>query len=461
MIHLFRLALPYCFLLFFVYKGIRQPLYLLGIPFLMFMSESIFVDTAKVFHIPGRFNDQLLFTWLILLWIVSKFIQKDKFKNLSGNKQSTTDFCVAGLIIISILGVISTILDYYPFITNVIREFLTQISLLAGYFIIKNWISSNKPETLVNFLYSLVIINSIAAFLFILHQGLHLSIYEQKEYISDSFEGTEITRSFFFMPQFLFFSIVYLLIFTKKYTLFSIGLLLINLLAIFITYTRSFVTITVVLVLLYFILTGVKSGKLGNAIKNLMIYLILGVFGIFLLSKFLPASTAYFEARFSEMTKTQYTTEGPGDLEYRFANTKSTISNMDKYKRILGMGSITNIQSPEVLVMDRTTSDMVWAGVIFRWGFAGLGLFILIYIYATIKAFKLFVKSDGIISDLALMIFLYIVSQIMESFVSWTFLSGHGLATGLWYFAILATLSGFKRKGNNITLHSSRLIYPI
>jgi|GEM_PF-2594708 len=461
MIHLLRLALPYSFLLFFVYKGIRQPLYLLGIAFLMYMSESIFVDTAMLFHIPGRLDDQLLFIWLLLLWIVSKFIQKDKPKKLKENKLTITDFCVAGLIIISIMGLISTISEYYPFITNVIRQFLTLLSLLAGYFIIKNWISSNKPETLVNFLYSLVIINSIAAFLFILHQGLHLTIYEQKEHISDFFQGTEITRSFFFMPQFLFFSIVYLLVFTKKYTLFSIGLLLINLLAIFITYTRSFVTITVVLVLLYFILTGAKSGKLGKAIKNLMIYLILGVFGIFLLSKFLPASTAYFEARFSEMTKTQYTKEEPGDMEYRFTNTKATISNMDKNKRLIGMGPITRIQSPEVVDMDRATSDMVWAGVIFRWGFVGLGLFILIYIFSTINAFKLFVKSDGIISDLALMIFLYIISQIMESFVSWTFLSGHGLATGLWYFAILATLSGFKWESNNIKLHSSRMIYSI
>lgn len=449
MIHLLRLALPYSFLLFFVYKGIRQPLYLLGIPFLMYMSESIFVDTAKLFQIPGRLGGQLLFIWLILLWIVSKFIQKDNPRNLNENKITIIDFCVAGLIIITIIGLISTISDYYPSITNVIRQFLTLLSLLAGYFIIKNWISSNKPEILVEFLYSLVIINSIAAVLFILHQGLHLSIYEQKEYISDSFEGTEITRSFFFMPQFLFFSIVYLLVFTKKYTFSSIGLLLINLLAIFITYTRSFVTITVVSVLLYFVLTGLKNGKLGKAIKNLMIYLILGVFGIFLLSKFLPASTAFFEARFSEMSEKQYTYKEPDNLEYRFTNTKATITNMDRNKRILGMGAITWIQSPQVVEMDRTTSDMVWAGVIFRWGFAGLALFILIYISSTIKAFKIFVKSEGIISDLALMIFLYIISQVMESFVSWTFLSGHGLATGLWYFAILSSLTILEKNNEN------------
>lgn len=52
-------------------------------------------------------------------------------------------------------------------------------------------------------------------------------------------------------------------------------------------------------------------------------------------------------------------------------------------------------------------------------------------------------KSEGVISDLALMFLLFIISQIIESFVSWTFMSGHGYATGLWYFAMLSALIGF------------------
>ena len=59
-------------------------------------------------------------------------------------------------------------------------------------------------------------------------------------------------------------------------------------------------------------------------------------------------------------------------------------------------------------------------------------------------------RSDGILANLALFILLYIISQIIESFVSWTFMSAHGLATGLWYFAVLSALLGFeKNKGQD------------
>jgi len=38
------------------------------------------------------------------------------------------------------------------------------------------------------------------------------------------------------------------------------------------------------------------------------------------------------------------------------------------------------------------------------------------------------------------MFMIILVSQILEGITSWTFLSGHGYATGLWYFAMVAVL---------------------
>lgn len=438
--------LPYLFLLFFLYRGLREPLYFLGIPFMMYMSNSIFADNIKFFHKPGSLDDQLLFLWLIFLWILSKLIQKKPFEVDKKPQFNIIDYSILGLIIITIVDVIVIVTDYYPFITNMLREFSTLLSLLAGYFIIKDWISSNKPEIVVNFLYSLVILNSIAAILFILHQGFHFKMYDTQEYITESIQGQEITRSFWFMPPFLFFSIIYLLVFIKKYSFLTIGLLVVNLLAIFITYTRSFVVVMVVSFLLYYILTGLKSRKLDKALKHITIYLILGILGIFLLSKILPANIAYFKARFSELTEQQFTQEQPDNLKYRFANTKAVIASMDRNKTILGMGPVTRIQTARVVEMSRANSDMVWAGVIYRWGFAGLVIFVIIYLYSSLKALNLFMKSEGFISDLALAVFLYIVSQIIGSLFSWTFLSGHGYATGLWYFAVLSWLMGYRAK---------------
>ncbi len=443
---LIRHILPYLLVLFFLYKANKQPLFLLGIPFLMFMSNSIFFENAKPFQIPGSLYGQLIFIWVIIMWLLSKFFSRNQFtKELNNGRFNVTDCCIIVLIVISVIGLFRVIINYYPRLTGIWEEFWIEISLFATYFIIKDWIASNKPEVTVNFLYSLVVVNSVAAFLFILHQGLHFNVYIAEEYMSESFQGQEITRSFWFMPQFLFFSIAFLLVFTKKYSFISIGLLFVNLLAIVITYTISSVIIAILILIIYFVLSGLKNGRLASAFKNLIIYAIIGMAGVFIMSKLMPANTNYLLSRISEHTESQYTVKDPNDMDVRFTNTATVISKIDRNKKLLGMGPVTKIQSERFDEMQANTADIVWSGIIFRWGFIGLALFILMYVFSSFQAFNYFMKSDGIVSDLALMLLLYIISQAIEGFVSWTFLSGHGFAIGLWYFALLSSLSRFNK----------------
>lgn len=457
---LIRQILPYLIVLFFVIKGNKQFLYFLAIPFLMFMSDSIFFENAKPFQIPGSLYDHLIFIWLILLWLLSKIVTKHKIRRKTSNSRlNTTDFCVVVLIIISIIGLVRTVIEYYPMNTGVMDEFFIETSLLFGYFIIKNWISSNEPQVVIEFLYSLVIINSIASFLFILHQGLHFNIYPTVEYMSESFQGQEITRSFWFMPQFLFFSVAFLLVFKNKYSLLSIALLIINLLAIIITYTISAIIIAALILFLYFVLTGLKKGKLGSTFGNLIKYAVMAIVGFFVMSKLLPGNINYLLSRVSEHTESQYTLKEPNDMDVRFSNTQLMISKIDRDKKMLGMGPVTEKQSSKVTEMKNNTADVAWSGVIFYWGFIGLSLFVLIYLFSSIQAFNFFMKFDGITSDLALILLLYIISQFIECFVSWTFLSGHGIAIGLWYFAVLSTLP--KINNNNQFAEGKDTLAPI
>lgn len=443
---LIRHILPYLLVLFFLYKANKQPLFLLGIPFLMFMSSSVFFENAKAFQIPGSLYNHLMFIWLILVWLLSKTFSKSRFSRSIGNERfNMMDYCVVVLILISIISLIRTIFYYYPRITGIWEEFWIEISLFASYFIIKDWIACNKPEVVVDFLYSLVMVNSLTAVLFILHQGLHFNVYNAVEYMTDSFQGQEITRSFWFMPQFLFFSIAFLLVFTKKYSLVSIGLLLVNLLAIVITYTISSVIIAVLVLIIYFVLNGLKNGRLTAAVKNMIVYAILGMAGVFIMSRFMPANTNYLLSRIEEHTQSRYTEKEPNDMDVRFTNTADVISKIDRNKKFLGMGPVTKIQSAKFEEMQANTADIAWSGVIFRWGFIGLALFLLINVFSSFMAFNFFIKNEGTISHLALMLLLYIISQFIECFVSWTFLSGHGLAIGLWYFAVLSALSRFKK----------------
>ena len=442
MIELIRLVFPYLLILYFVVKGIKEPLYFLGIPFLMFMSESIFFEGVKIFRIPGSLSFGLMFIWIVFLWIVSIFIYNNKKSDIDNTRTlNALDFCIISLLIISSAGLVMTIINY-SILTDVFKEFIILISMFACYFIIKNWSSHNKPELLVSFLYSLVIINSIASFFYVLHQGLHFNIYNLEEYSTAVIQGEEITRTFYFMPQLLPFSIAFILVFKEKSSLVFYVLLIVNLLAIFISYTRSSIINAAIIFLFYFLLTGLKKGRFGTVVKNVFIYSVVGVLAFIMVSKFLPANTKYFMNRFSELSETS-ATSGPNNIEYRFIMSRIIISNMEEDKKIFGMGPVTENQLSLVRPMRQTTADMVWTGVIFRWGFVGLIIFILLYIFSISKAYIFYMKDEGVLSDLALLFLLFIISQIIESFVSWTFMSGHGFATGLWYFAMLSALVGF------------------
>jgi hypothetical protein len=444
MIPFLQLALPYLLVLYFVIRGIKQPIYWLAIPFLMFMSESIFFENAKLFNFPGRLHYALMLIWLGVLWIFSIIFNRDNDNELRNTQSlNVLDFFVMSLMILSFIG-LGTALVGFSDLTDIVKEFVVIVSLFAAYFIIKLWISNNKPELLEKFLLSIVVVNTLAAILYILHQGLHIRIYQSEEYLTEVFAGEEITRTFWFMPQFLFFSIAFCMVMRKKRLFLYTTLLIINLLATFITYFRSFSIIAVLIFLSYFMLVGLKRGRLGVVIKNVFLFTLFAVLFFFMLLKIFPANTQYFLDRFSEITTPKLSNE-PNNLDVRFSNTGIIISNIPDSKKLLGMGSVTENQLPWVSYMRLITADMVWTGVIFRWGFIGLIFFILLYVYGLVKAFFIFMKSDGIVADLSLIFMIYIFSQVIQSFIDWTFMSGHGFAIGLWYFAFVSALIGFNK----------------
>lgn len=439
---LIRHLLPYLFVLYFFIKGVKSPIYLMGIPFLMFMSQSIFFEDIKIFRTPGSMQYALMFIWLAVLWILSFFIPSDNDDDdiVHSNRLNIMDYLILGLIVISIAGLTFAFLSYKSS-NELFKEFVEIISLFLSYLIIKKWSSRNSPELIIKFLYSIVVINSIAALLYILHQGLHLGIYQSEEFSTEVFAGAEITRSFWFMPQFLPFSIAFLLVFKDRGNYLAYFLLAINLLAIFISYTRSSVVNAILISLIYLLLKGIKSGQMGIVLRNIFLYGILGIIALLILAQIFPANTKYFERRFTELSETS-ATSGPNNMQYRWIMSGIIISNIDADKKIFGMGPVTENQIPMVKSMRQTTADMVWTGVIYRWGYAGLLLFVLLYLFALFKGFFYYMNSESDLADLALLFLIYIFSQIVESFFSWTFLSEHGYAIGLWYFAIFSAVLG-------------------
>lgn len=455
MISIFTKLLPYLLLFYFLIRSVKKPIYLLGIPFLMFLRYCIFFENVKIFAVPGRYGiDFLFFVWLILFWIIFRIINTYQFSIKSNNfynksERNSIDYIIIGLMIISVIDLIIVYIEYLR-IDNVFIEFLTIFSLFLGYFIIKDILRYYRPNLIADFLYSIVLVNSLASCLYILHQGFHLTIYKSEEYFSEIFQGEVITRTFWFMPLLWFFSISYLFVFKKQKKVTFFILLIINLLALFISYTRSFLIITVFIIILYYLLNAYKENNFQAAAKNIFLTSIIGLFLFIAIAKFFPASSNFFFYRFKEL-KQSPNDESSNSLLYRFARTGEIFDRIDENKLILGNGPVTETQLSLVKNMTVANWDLVWTGIVFRWGIIGVILFVLLYIVSILKAFSLFMKRDDVLSQLALLILLVIVSQVLESFISSTFMSSDRYVMGLWYLGILSTLLLADKNHNDST----------
>lgn len=71
MLQLLRLGFALALLAFFLVKASKQRIYLLGVPFLMFMADSVFFRSVRIFWVPARLSYQsLLMIWLFVVWLV-------------------------------------------------------------------------------------------------------------------------------------------------------------------------------------------------------------------------------------------------------------------------------------------------------------------------------------------------------------------------------------------------------
>jgi hypothetical protein len=459
MIGLFVKFFPYLLVLYFLYRSYREPVFMLGIPFLMFLGPAVFFDQVVLFQIPFRSFDSIsqnqdifLFVWLIIFWIIfrirSESYPTEMMKNhLPEKRLNIYDYLVISLVIVTIIGFVMVLNEYY-LLDKVYDKFIVLLSMFFGFFIFKDIVYRIEPEVLHKFLYSIVIINSMASGLYFIHQGLHIEIYQGVEYLTTIFQGATITRTFWFSPPLWGFSIAYLLIFRKDRSFVFIALLAINLLAIYISYTRSTLVANVFLIVLFFILNGLKNGDYSSVLKNLIIISVAGIALFWAISNFMPASTNYFLSRFKEL-KEQPADKQSNNLVYRFFKTDMVIKKMNTERDLFGYGPVTERQLQYVKVVDIASADMGWAEVIFRWGYLGLALFIILFVTSLIKSFFLFLRTEGIVSQLSLLILLSIISLIIEGFTSFSIMAPNRFAFGLWYLGILSALLIYKKSGTN------------
>ena len=141
---LIRYALPTLLLLYFLRRSLRQRVFLLGIPFLMFMSFSVFFDKLKPFWVPGRFSpaDHLML-WLVITWVLyfdlllPKRLRTLRERQLFGPRLSRPEEAVVvGLAGYVVVQIVMTALHYMG-LGSALFEAEPFLYLMVGYFLLR------------------------------------------------------------------------------------------------------------------------------------------------------------------------------------------------------------------------------------------------------------------------------------------------------------------------------------
>lgn len=440
---LVRYAVPGLLLLYFLARSTRQRIFLLGLPFLMYLGNSVFFENARIFWAPGRLNpSDHVMLWLVITWVIffdlllPSIRRSEERPQLFGPALSTPEeVAVVAMVLLAVLQLVLTAARHAE-VGAIFTQAKGTAYLFAGYFLIRGMLCRASRRDTLDFIKSLVLVNTLAALLFILHQGLHLPVYLVTEYQTITFMGQRITRSFYFMPQLLSLAIAY--VFARRtWSVFWVGVVLVTLAALWVSYTRSLLVIALAELLVVLGVRLLKAKQAHLVVRRVgtlaAIVLALGLVAY----TALPVQSQYFLSRIGMATSSGSVTGDP-NLQNRIDKMKRVYAWIGSEGRYVGDGFTPSSQDPTVSTVQLMSSDLVWVPVLFRFGLIGVLLVALLYALMAWRALRLSLSGDGDAEFLALVLLGVVVGTFLEGFVSWTFLNPVRYPLGLWVFAFVA-----------------------
>jgi len=447
-----RLALPALLLLFFVVRSFRQRVFLLGIPFLMYMGSSVFFEKTRVFSVPARLSpaDHLMI-WLVVVWVLSFDLalpaerrDEPRTRLFGPRLAGTEEAAVIAFTALTALELVLTLLRFGA-VGDALGAAKPYLYLFAGYFLLRGILCRADRRDTLDFIKALVVVNTIAAGLFILHQGLHLPVYEATEYQVVSFMGQRLTRSFYFMPQLFALTLAY--VYAKpKWSPFWVGVLVVSLGALWISYTRSLLLIAVAELVAVLGVRLLKQRQAGLVVRRaaglLAVVLVVGAVVISLL----PVQSGYVLSRFSQASSSGGLVSDP-NMQNRERKLSTTLAWIGGGSRLLGEGLVSAAEDPHAADVEWMSADLVWVPVLFRFGLLGVAVVAAVYVSAAWRATRLALSGAGEAELMALILLGLVVGLFLEGFVSWTFLNSSRYPLGLWFLALLAAEAHRRRAG--------------
>ena len=302
-----------------------------------------------------------------------------------------------------------------------LSRYLFYIPLLYNaYLRICQGVSKQDFERFVD---KVIILNTIFAIFYILDSSGIYTIYAGLKYISAATEFGVITRNYDTFPPLTIFVIIFLITKTlrKKVSAINVTVLLINILAVFFTYTRSMLVSLFIVVIIYMALTlsiNMKKSKL--VIATLLSVIIL--FAVYsLISKYFSGPLLFFIDRFQPQDSSLASDD---NLLTRFALVSVAYDAAGQFNNVwLGAGFLQAARDVMENFYAAWKGDIMWTNFLLPVGIIGSGLFLLFNLSVI---FKLILKkkeyNNIVMGSLLLIIYYLIMSFTSEGFLGYFYL---------------------------------------
>jgi hypothetical protein len=439
-----RLVLPSVLLLYFLWRSLRQRVFLLGLPFLMDMYNSIFFESLRPFWVPGKWlpADHMML-WLLVTWIIyfdlllPRRRRAVRERRLFGPRPSAPEEIVLLGFAAYMLFKVGTTAVHYMDLGSAISEARTPLYVFAGYFMLRGILAHAGRKETVDLLAAIVVVNTIAAGLYVLHQGLHIYIYSglvEFQYVV--FNGEVLTRSFYFMPQYLPLAVAFCAA-KRKWSLLWIGVLAVTLAAIWVSYTRALVLVAIVEIVVILTVRLLKQREAWPAAKRVVqIVVVLGVF-VGAAVMLLPTQSTYLFSRIAE-TRSSGSALEDNNLQVRLGWWRTTYDWVGGDNRLLGAGFPSSAQDVRVTEVEIMAPDLVWVPTVWNLGLLGVAALAGLFIAFAWRATSMSLASEGDAALLSTVLLGVIVGVFLLGFVEWTIFDPWHTPMALSFFALLA-----------------------
>jgi hypothetical protein len=441
MIAVLSFLLPAALAVYCIYQAVKRPIFLLGIPFLQVMRESIFFGTMEPFWVPGRFgtNGPVLI-WVALAWAWSAFRSKTASPLSAPLRRSRPGRVFPEEYLLAALAALALGKLYWAAVgpadtSTLLGQFAPWALLIVGYWFVREAVRCSRSEDVAALLLFVAVATGIASVLFILHQALRVPIYHVPEYLLFTFRGQVLSRTYLIMSPFLLLALIVGLA-RRSWSVGTIVLIFVSLVAVVVSYTRNLILAAAAVILVVLAARLLKERRAGGFLRRLSTIGAVVALTVIVLLVALPTPTGYFLSRMGSLTGAS-TVAQDQNLLVRQSDLRTVTSTLwESDQAVVGAPfGVADDMSRQVAIW---IPDSTWVGVEYWTGFLGVAIVAGMFLLYGMRAWRLFMRSHGTTEFLGLAFLAAVVATFINSLTGWSVLDSFTYPMGFWLFAFIA-----------------------